>query len=124
MPRRRRLAQLLIPKLDFSCREPQQFGMISFTALDALQAVEHREKYGHLALWFLISGQCRRERGALAMLKTRGPLPHRCKRLFAVGYDDVVRRIRRQDDGAWRLAHGAWRLAHGLREQAFSEVSS
>jgi hypothetical protein len=42
---RRRLADLLIPQHDDSTREPQQFGMISFTEIEPQRAKAHCDRF-------------------------------------------------------------------------------
>jgi hypothetical protein len=46
VPNRRNLMSKLVPGLDFSKREPQQFGMISFTDWTPPVPKRHRERFG------------------------------------------------------------------------------
>jgi hypothetical protein len=105
IPNRRKLAKLLIPQHDFSRREPQQFGMISFTELELSQARVHRDRFG--AFGIVIAEQWARERGAqrVIYLDEEGPITVALRMLFEIGYRDVTGRIEYPDDALWLMAY-------------------
>jgi len=105
IPNRRKLAKLLIPQHDFSRREPQQFGMISFTELEPPQTRAHRERFG--AFGIVITERWALERGAqrVIYLDEEGPITVALRVLFEIGYSDVTRRIEYPDDAGWVMAY-------------------
>ena len=50
VPNKRHLINALLPDEDFSAREPQEFGMISFTELERQDASSHREQFGQFGI--------------------------------------------------------------------------
>lgn len=50
MPNKRHLINAFLPSDDFSQREPQEFGMVSFTELESQQARSHRERFGEFGI--------------------------------------------------------------------------
>lgn len=105
MPNRRRLTELLIPQRHFVEREPQQYGMISFTGLDPANADAHREQFGTFGI--VVSEKWAAEKGAQRVIyvEDQGPVTEALRVLFAIGYDDVARRIKYPDDGGWLMAY-------------------
>lgn len=105
IPNRRRLTELLIPERDFSKREPQQFGMISFTDLEPADADPHCELFGTFGI--VVSERWAAENGAQRVIYVdeQGPLTDALRVLFAIGYADVTRRIKHPDDTAWLMAY-------------------
>lgn len=104
-PNRRKLTDLLIPGHDFSKREPQQFGMVSFTEMDPCEADEHREQFGSYGI--IVSPEWAGRNAALPVIYVydAGPMTEALKTLFELGYEDVRSRIRYPDDGGWLMAY-------------------
>jgi hypothetical protein len=50
VPNGRGLIQKLLNTTEFSAREPQQFGMVSFTELQTAEASRHREQFGEFGI--------------------------------------------------------------------------
>jgi hypothetical protein len=50
VPNRRNLIQKLLNTREFANREPQQFGMVSFTELRIAEAARHRESFGEFGI--------------------------------------------------------------------------
>lgn len=50
VPNRRNLIQRLLNTTGFEKREPQQFGMVSFTELQVAEAARHRESFGEFGI--------------------------------------------------------------------------
>lgn len=105
IPNRRHLTKLLIPQREFSKREPQQFGMISFTELDPFLADSHRKQFGTFGI--VVSEKWAAEQAAQRVLYVddQGPITEVLQVLFAFGYDDVTRRIEYPGDGGWLMAY-------------------
>jgi hypothetical protein len=104
-PNRRNLTDLLIPGHDFSKREPQQFGMISFTELEPREADEHRQEFGSYGI--VVSPEWAGKNAALPVIYVydAGPMTETLKALFKLGYEDVRSKIRYPDDGGWLMAY-------------------
>jgi hypothetical protein len=105
MPNRRKLATLLIPQHDYSRREPQQFGMVSFTELEPAHARAHCEIFGYYGI--VVSDTWAIQHGAQRVIYVddTGPVTVALQELFNVGYIDVTRRIRFPDDAGWQMCY-------------------
>jgi hypothetical protein len=104
-PNRRKLAHLLIPSHDFSRREPQQFGMISFTEIEPASAAAHCAVFGHYGIVVSDAWASAKKAQRVTYVEDDGPIAESLKVLFAIGYADVKRRIKYPDDGAWLMAY-------------------
>jgi hypothetical protein len=95
---------LLVPEHDFSRREPQQFGMISFTELDPKQARDHASTYGPFGV--VVSDSWARAKGAERVIYVDdvGPAFDAWRSLFRAGYRDLTSRIKHPDDAGWLMA--------------------
>ena len=104
VPNKRRLIQKLVPDCDFSDREPQQFGMISFTDADAPACRKHLEEFGLFGI--AISPQWARLHGAQRVLYVSedGPLFETFRSMFKSGYEQLHSAIRFPRDRAARMA--------------------
>lgn len=104
-PNRRHLTRLLIPEHDFTKREPQQFGMISFTEMQPEEAEAHREQFGSYGI--IVSGAWSGRNAALPVIYVNefGPLTEALKAIFDIGYKDVTARIRYPGDEGWLMAY-------------------
>lgn len=105
VPNRRRLTKLLIPQHDYTKREPQQFGMISFTELDPPNANVHRGQFGEFGI--VVSEAWAVENGAqrVIYIERHGPVTAALQMLFTIGYEDVTRSIEYPDDEGWLMAY-------------------
>lgn len=117
-PNRRRLADLLIPAHDFSTREPQQFGMISFTEIEPKDADAHAKQFGPFGI--VVSEQWAREKNAQRVIyvEESGAATEAWRNLFSIGYHDVQSRIRYPDDGGWLMAYESKSVARAIAESA------
>lgn len=104
VPNRRRLADVLLPQHDYSRREPQQFGMISFTELRPREASAHQTRFGRYGI--VVTREWARKHGAqrVMYISGHGAVTDALRNIFAVGYDDLVTRIRFPDDRMWQMA--------------------
>lgn len=100
----RRLADLLLPSHDYSVREPQQFGMISFTELSASEAAIHREAFGQFGISVTNDWSSRHGAQRVIYVHERGPLTDALRALYAMGYRDISRKIRYPEDKLWQMA--------------------
>ncbi|BBO18679.1 conserved hypothetical protein [Candidatus Brocadia pituitae] len=106
VPNCRNLISYLIPDHDFSEREPQQFGMISFTELTPGEAVEHRKEFGNYGI--TVSENWTRKHRVQKVLyidKSGGPIFDALSLIFKEGYNDVRSKIRFPDDAMWQMAY-------------------
>jgi hypothetical protein len=101
VPNRRNLMPLLVPEHDFSKREPQQFGMISFTEIESEDAGPHTSIFGQFGV--VVSEEWADANNAerVIYIDNDGPALDAWRSLFAVGYRDVTARIEYPDDAAW-----------------------
>lgn len=104
-PNRRKLTQLLIPQRDYSVREPQQFGMISFTEIEPEHASEHCEAFGKYGIVVSDTWATARKVQRVIYVEKEGPVTDALRVLFASGYADVTSKIEYPDDGAWLMAY-------------------
>lgn len=104
VPNPRKLAKTLLPQRDWSTREPQQFGMISFTQLLPQQASTHREKYGSFGIVVKYAWAEQNQAQRVIYLSEWGPLFEAARKLYDIGYRDLQSRIEYPDDAAWRMS--------------------
>lgn len=104
-PNRRRLTELLMPGHDYSRREPQQYGMVSFTEIEPREAAAHRESFGHYGIVVSSEWAARQRAQRVIYVDEAGPLTEALQTLFRIGYHDVTARIRYPDDGVWLMAY-------------------
>lgn len=118
LPNSRRLASLLMSDHDFSKREPQQFGMISFTEIEPPCARVHCEEFGFFGI--VVSGDWARQNNAQRVIyvEDHGPITDAWRAIFAIGYRDVKARIRFPDDGVWLMAYENKAVARAIARSA------
>lgn len=104
-PNRRRLTHLLIPWHNFSKREPQQFGMISFTENEPPHAKTHCNEFGFFGI--VVSDKWANEINAQRVIyvDVDGPATDAWRNLFEIGYRDVQCRIKYPDDEGWLMSY-------------------
>lgn len=90
-PKRRELIDLLIPSHDFSKREPQQFGMISFTELLPHQAGNHRKIFGEFGVVVSNNWAFANSIQKVIYIDDKGPVFESLKSLFQYAYNDLIR---------------------------------
>jgi len=101
---RRNVIDLLIPHHDYSKREPQQFGMISFTDLAPDDACAHSSSFGPYGI--VVSDEWARRQNAQRVfyVDSDGPATEALQAIFQIGYRDCVARIRYPDDAGCTMA--------------------
>jgi hypothetical protein len=125
VPNTRKLTKLLLPKRNWGNREPQQFGMISFTELQPEAARAHRAKYG--AFGIVVNEAWAKQRGAQRVIyvSESGPLTNALQKIYDIGYQDLKARIEYPEDGAWQMSYENKAMASAVAGAAlWSELLS
>ena len=104
-PNRRGLTHVLMPGHDFSAREPQQFGMISFTELEPNHAKAHCEQFGSFGIVVSDKWAAMKQAQRVIYIEEEGLATDALRAVFAIGYQDVKRRIKYPDDAGWLMAY-------------------
>jgi hypothetical protein len=104
MDNKRNLIQQLVPMHDFSLREPQQFGMISFTESQPPAPAKHLKDFGCFGI--VVSRKWAESHFAQRVLyvASEGPVLDSLRMCFTTAYNDLTARIRYPDDGAAQMA--------------------
>ena len=92
IPNKRDLITNLLPFHDFKEREPQQFGMISFTDLPPEAAHGVRTKFGNYGIVISQGWASSNNIQKVNYVDTNGPIFEALRWLFKYGYDDLVKR--------------------------------
>lgn len=98
VPNKRNLIQSLLPEWDQKGREPQEFGMISFTENEIEITPNHREKFGHFGI--VVSSVWATSQAAQRVIYVdhAGPVFEALQTIFQIGYIDLKTKIESQDD--------------------------
>jgi hypothetical protein len=104
VPNKRKLIQKFVPHHNFSEREPQLFGMISFTDSEPPVPPKHLEEFGQFGI--VVSPQWARLHRAQRVLYVSegGPVIDAFRGLFENGYEQLSKSIRFPADGAAKMA--------------------
>lgn len=105
IPNKRNLISSFLSEHDFSEREPQEFGMISFTELKADEASVHRMTFGSFGIKVSESWAKKHKAQRVLYLDKKGPLFDAIKNIFQIGYHDLKSRIEYPDDAAWNMSY-------------------
>ena len=101
----RRLAHLLMPHHDFSTREPQQFGMVSFTEIQPSTAAEHSEQFGAYGIMMTEKWAKAQKVQRVIYIDDEGPVSDMWLALFMKAYEDVKLSIGESDDAFRQMAY-------------------
>lgn len=101
---RRHLTTLLIPMHDYTAREPQQFGMVSFTELRPEEARAHTTIFGRLGIVVTDSWAHQHNAQRVMYIENEGPFIDALRAVFKIGYDDLKARIEYPNDGGWLMS--------------------
>src|SRR6266403_3220302 len=85
VPNRRQLAERFLPGEAFAAREPQQFGMASFTELPIDRATSHRERFGAFGICVSWNWAVLHDAQRVIYLDDSGIVFDRFKWLFELG---------------------------------------
>lgn len=105
VPNKRGLISRFIKHHDFSEREPQEFGMISFTELPINNAEEHRGTFGDYGIVMAPEWVKANNPQKVIYIEERGPLQEAMAAIFNIGYFDLKSKIKHPDDGAMKMAY-------------------
>ena len=104
VPNERGLISDLVPDHEFDEREPQQFGMISFTELNPSDAARNRQKFGEFGISVSKAWAEKHEAQKVLYVDRKGPVFEAFKRLFQAAYGQLEQNIDFPDDAALRMA--------------------
>jgi hypothetical protein len=104
VPNRRALISDLVPFHPFDEREPQQFGMISFTELEPGNAAAHRKAFGDFGISVSKTWAERHKAQKVIYVDRKGPIFEALRWLFQAGYEQLEAAIEYPDDAALRMA--------------------
>lgn len=111
---RRNIVDVLIPHHDYSRREPQQFGMISFTDIAPQEACAHSSTFGRYGV--VVSDEWAKRQNAQRVIyvDNDGPVAEALRAIFEIGYRDCEARIRFPEDAGWTMAFENKNVAHAV----------
>jgi hypothetical protein len=92
VPNRRGLIPLLLQSHDFTEREPQQFGMISFTELPPEAAQRPRHAFGKYGIVVAKEWAFSHNVQKVIYVATQGPVFEAMRWIFQYAYDDLIKR--------------------------------
>jgi len=104
VPNRRGLISDLVPFHPFDQREPQQFGMISFTQLEAGNAIAHRKAFGDFGILVSQTWAETHKAQKVIYVDRKGPIFDGLSWLFRAGYEQVKAAIEFPDDAGLLMA--------------------
>jgi hypothetical protein len=119
VPNKRNLIQSFISDHDFSAREPQEFGMISFTEIEAEYAVKHRDVFGHIGIVMAEEWVEQVKLQKVIYIDERGPVHEALSELFKIGYQDLKERIRNRDNSTSDMPYTNKAMASIYRAKAW-----
>lgn len=90
VPNRRELIARLIPFHDFSDREPQQFGMISFTELSPEASAPVRRDFGNYGIMVSSEWAALQKAQKVLYVDYEGPVFENLSSLFQYAYGDLI----------------------------------
>ncbi len=105
VPNRRDLISHLVPFHPFDDREPQQFGMISFTELEPNIAAAHRKDFGDFGISVSNIWAERHKAQKVIYVGRKGPVFDALSWLFRAGYEQVKASIEFPDDAALAMGY-------------------
>lgn len=105
VPNKRNLIASLVDHHDFSKREPQEFGMISFTELPASNTKQHRDVFGNYGIVMTPKWVSDNNVQKVMYIDTDGPVHEALTTLFNIGYFDLKSKIKHSEDGMWEMSY-------------------
>ena len=103
--KRRHLIRDFLPEHDYKKpkREPQQFGLISFTALPPEHAAAVRNRFGRFGIAVTAEWAVERNIGQVVYMPPVGPVFDVLKSLFELGYKEMKDSVQHPEDGMWTM---------------------
>ena len=105
IPNSRNLISILVPNHDFSEREPQHFGMISFTENQPTDSQRHRKQFGDFGICVSDAWAHRNNVTRVIYVAEEGATLEAWKSLFAAGYREVRARVANPEDTGLLMAY-------------------
>jgi hypothetical protein len=102
---RRHLIEAFIPNHQFFEREPQEFGMISFTELEPHEVDRTRSNFGPFGVKVSADWARRHRADRVIYISDEGPAFEAWRTVFQIAYDDLSARISFPDDRGWTMAY-------------------
>lgn len=121
-PNKRLLIKELVPEHIRTEREPQEFGMISFSTIKPEKSSAHRKKYGDFGIimsqhWYLKNGANR-----VFYLKNKGFVFSLFKLLFSFAYKDFLKNVRYPDDKYYWMGYENKKIAESIGARKWVEA--
>ncbi len=104
VPNRRELISVLVPSHDFAEREPQQFGMISFTELPPEAAQRPRQAFGKYGIVVAKAWALSHKIQKVIYIAATGPVFEAMRWIFQYAYDDLVKRSLNREGEVTKMA--------------------
>ncbi len=101
---RRELTNTLFPPHDYSKREPQQFGMVSFTETQPGKVQKEINAFGRYGITVSNDWAIQQNVQRVTYVENEGPVTDSLRSIFKIGYHDCKARIKYPDDAAWQMA--------------------
>ncbi|MEJ2406247.1 MAG: abortive infection system antitoxin AbiGi family protein [Candidatus Thiodiazotropha sp.] len=101
---RRNLMEILVPEHDFINREPQQYGMVSFTDIPPGEANSHSSSFGCFGIVVTDDWAKRSNAQKVIYIDDQGPITELLRAIFMFGYEDCKANIQFHDDAGWNMA--------------------
>lgn len=105
VPNKRNLIQTFIKEHDFLEREPQEFGMISFTEQEPAHAKNHREVFGQYGIVMADRWVSENKLQKVIYVDEQGPIHEALTELFKIGYYDLKEKIPHPEDGVFNMSY-------------------
>jgi hypothetical protein len=105
VPNRRELIARFVPEHDFGTKEPQQFGMVSFTQHDLDDAGPVRDAFGTYGIIVTMAWARSHQAQAVLYVPEEGPIFEAFTSLFTSAYRSTKERIPYPNDAFWAIAY-------------------
>lgn len=99
VPNKRNLIKHFISEYDFTKREPQEFGMISFTELPVEMTKEIRQTFGCFGITIEMEWALSHKAQKVIYMDIIGPIPEAFGRLFQQAFEDLKSKIEARSPG-------------------------
>ncbi|MBI5049251.1 MAG: hypothetical protein HZB54_09975 [Deltaproteobacteria bacterium] len=105
VPNKRSLITEFLPSHDFTKREPQQFGMVSFTELSPSQAENHRKVFGNYGIVVSEKWALAHKIQKVLYIDNTGPIYDCLRNLFQVAYNELKQKSLAREGEVTEMAY-------------------
>ena len=105
VPNKRSLITEFLPLHDFTKREPQQFGMVSFTELSPSQAEDHRKDFGNYGIVVSDKWAVSHKIQKVLYIDNTGPIYDCLRNLFQVAYNELKQKSLAREGEVTEMAY-------------------